>query len=260
MKIFLKIATLCLLTVALFNGCKKNAINYSDFDYVDENSALIKINYNVAFKANPSAQIKLNGVRVSATTIKTRYPFPGGGLNTEGGNTSDYLPIPAGNTEVSISIPKRGTNIDSVLIYKTTMATQSRKHYTLHVADTVDTKSLQVEEDRNLPDSGFVKFRFVNLMPNVPAVDLYIGTVKVASNVAFMSIGDKFELPVSQTTVSTVWAIRPAGALPTSTALATYTSVSTLLNRRIFTVFATGYSGMTSTDPRRAFVSFYSVR
>lgn len=260
MKIILKITTLCLLTVALFNGCKKNAINYSDFDYVDENSALIKINYNVAFRANPFVQVKVNGTRVSGTNIQTRYPFPGGGFNTLGGNTGDYLPITPGNTEISISIPKRGTNIDSVEIYKTTMSTVARKNYTLHVADTINTKSLLVEEDRSLPDSGFVKYRFVNLMPNVPAVDLYIGAVKVASNVAYMAIGDKFELPVSQANVSTVWAIRPAGALPTSTALATYTSASTLLNRRIYTVFATGYSGMTSTDVRRPFVAFYYVR
>lgn len=254
-----KIALLFLLAIVVLNGCKKNQINYSDFEYVDPSSALIKINYNIAFGKNTPVQIKLNGTRVSGTNIQTRFPFPGGGFNTLGGNTGDYLPVNAGNIEVSISIPKFGTNVDSVQIFKGNMLTESGKYYSLHLADTAAVKSLQVEEERTLPDSGFVKYRFVNLMPNVPSVDLYIGSVKVASDVAFMSIGSKFELPTSQANVSTVWAIRPAGAAPTSTALATYTSASTLLNRRIYTVFATGYSGNTDAV-RRPYVSFYYVR
>ena len=263
MKIFPKLTIVAIAAVLLINGCKKNEINYSDFEYVDPSQALIKINYNVAFYNDPFVQIKINGVRVSGTNVATRFPFPGGGLNTLGGSTGDYLPINPGNTEVSISIPKRGTNIDSVEIYKTSLNTASGKYYSLHVADSLSRKGLPVEEDVTLPDSGFVRYRFVNLMANVPAMDLYLGSKLVASNVPFMGIGTAFTLPTSEATISTTWAIRPAGALATSTAIATYNSASTLLSRRVYTVFATGYNGYntaTATEKRRPFVAFYYVR
>lgn len=259
MKIFSKLTIVSIIAILLFNGCKKKEMNYSDFEYVDPSKALIKINYNVAFASNPFVQIKINGVRVSGLNIATRYPFPGGGFNTLGGSTGDYLPVNAGNTEVLISIPKKGTNVDSVEIFKTTMATASGKNYTLHVADSLSRKGLAVEEDTSLPDSGFVRYRFVNLMPNVPAMDLYVGSTLVASNVAFMGIGTAFTLPTSQATISTTWSIRPAGAAATSTALATYNSASTVLSRRVYTVFATGYSGLTDAA-RKPYVAFYYVR
>lgn len=260
MKIFSKILIVSVMTALLFNGCKKNTSGlYSDFEYVDDNQSRLKVNYNVAFQADPLVQVKINGVKSSATVLQTRYPFPGGGFNTLGGSTGDYLPVNPGSTEVLLSIPKRGTSVDSVEIFKTTINMAPGKHYSLHVADTLSRKGLLVEEDITYPDSGFVRFRFANLMPNVPAVDLYIGAEKVASNIAFMAIGDSFTLPISQTNISSTWAIRPAGALPTSTALATYLSTSTLLNKRVYTVFATGYAGNTDTK-RRPYVAFYYVR
>ena len=252
-----------LLSVFFLTGCDKNEINYSDFEYVDGTKALIKVNYNIAFRSDPFVQLKINGTRVSGTNIQTRYPFPGGGFNTLGGSTGDYLPVTPGDVEVSVSIPKSGTNVDSILIFKDILKTVAGKNYSLHLADTVARRSLAVEEDLSLPDSGFVRYRFVNLMPNVPSMDLYIGSVKVASNIPFMGISDNFILPTSQTSISTVWSIRAAGALPTSAAIASYNSASTLLNRRVYTAFATGYNGFptaTTTERRRPFVSFYYVR
>lgn len=259
MKIFSKISIVAIAAVMLFNGCKKDAVNYSDYEYVSADQARIKVNYNVAFYNNPLVQIKINGVRVSGTNIQTRYPFPGGGFNTLGGSTGDYLPVNPGNTEVLISIPKRGTSVDSIEVFKTTVSTSAGKHYSLHVADSLSRKGLPVEEDISLPDSGIVKYRFTNLMANVPAVDLYIGSVLVMANIPFMGISAPFTLPTSQVNISSTWAIRPAGALPTSTALATYNSSSTLLSRRVYTVFATGYSGNTDAI-RRPYVAFYYVR
>lgn len=258
-KIFSTIAMVSLFAVLLFAGCDKNEIKYSDYELVDPNQALIKVNYNVAFKADPYVQVKINGTRVSGTTIKTRYPFPGGGLNTLGGATGDYLPVNPGNLEVSITIPKKGTSIDSVDIYKTNFAAGAGKRYTLQVADTAARKGLVLEEDATLPDSGFVRMTFVNLMPNVPAIDLYVGTLKVASNIAFMSASAPFTLPTSQAVTSTTWAIRPAGASSTSTALATYNSASTITNKRVYTAFATGYSGLTDAA-RKPYISFYYVK
>lgn len=257
-KLFSILTFLSLSAVVLFNGCKKNSTNFSDYDYVDDNQARIKINYNVAFTANPGTHIKINGTRVSAADIKNRYPFPGGGFNTLGGSTGDYLPINSGSSEVSIAVPKAGTNIDSVLVFKTTINTSPGKFYSLHVTDTVESKGLLVEEDRKRPDSGIVRYRFANLMPNVPAVDLYLGTTLVMANVPFMNVSAPFTLPTSQATISTTWAIRPAGAAATSTALATYNSASTILNQRVYTIFANGYSGRTDAV-RKPYVAFYYV-
>ncbi|MGF1923934.1 MAG: DUF4397 domain-containing protein, partial [Bacteroidia bacterium] len=133
MKIFSKLTIVALVAVLLFNGCKKNAINYSDFEYVSPDQARIKVNYNVAFYNNPQAQLKINGQRVSSTLLQNRYPFPGGGFNTLGGSFGDYLPVNPGNNEILVSIPKRGTTIDSIEVYKTTINMATGKHYSLHV-------------------------------------------------------------------------------------------------------------------------------
>jgi len=265
-KIFSIISLLSILTVAFFMGCKKTGGDnvFSEYEIVDESTkALIKINYAVAFYNNPTAQIKINDVRVSATVIQNRYPFPGGGFNTLGGSTGDYLPInPSPNTKISITVPKRGTNIDSLDVYTTTIATLAGKRYSLHVTDTLSRKSLLVDEDASKPDSGFVKMRFVNLMPTTPSVDLYVGTEKVASNIAFMSISDKFLIATSQAATNTNWYIRAGGSLPTSPVLATYSSASTFNNQRVYTAYAIGYTTYpsTGTDIRKPYIAFYYVR
>jgi hypothetical protein len=264
-KIFLTLSLLSLSAMAIFAGCKKASGDnvFSEYDIVDEAAtALIKINYNVAFYNNPSTQIKINGVRVSAANIQNRTPFPGGGLNTLGGNTGDYLPVTPGNTTISITVPKKGTNIDSLDVFTTTASLAAGKRYSLHVTDTLTRKGLLIDEDASVPDSGFVRMRFVNLMPTTPAVDLYIGAVKVSSNIAYMAISDKFLLPTSQAGISTVWSIRAAGAAATSTAIATYTSASTLQNQRVYTAYAIGYTTYPSsgTDIRKPYVAFYYVR
>jgi len=258
MKIFSKISIISLVTVFLFSGCDKEGVKYSDYELVDPAQSFLKVNYNVAFKNDPSVQLKINGIRVSGTNIKTRYPFPGGGFNTLGGSTGDYLPVKPGDNQVSVSIPKKGTDIDSVNIYTTTIQTESGKRYSLHVADSLARKHLLVDEDASLPDSGSARYRFVNLMANVPAIDLYNGTDKVASNIPFMGISDKFLL-VAGIPFSNSWSIRAAGAAPTSTAIATYSSNNTIVHRRVYTVFATGYTGLTDAA-RKPYVAFYYVR
>lgn len=266
-KTFSTLSILSFIVAILFLGCEKNKDNvFSEYDLVDESTfALVKVNYNVAFYNDPGAQIKINGVRVSGANIQTRYPFPGGGFNTRGVSTGDYLPVVAGaNTKISISIPKRGTNIDSVEVFTTTVAASAGKHYSLHVADSLNRKGLYVEEDYSLPDSGFVRMRFANLIANVPSMDLYNGSSLVSSNIPFMGISDPFLIPIGTTAVptSTVWTIRAAGSGPTGTVIATYTSASTIINQRVYTVFANGYNGYSTAgvDPRRPFISFYYVR
>jgi len=263
MKSIIKIISLAAVLIITVIACDKNEINYGEFDKLTDNQSLIKFNFNAAYRANPSYQIKINGSRVSQL-ITARYPFPGGGYNTGGDSRPDFLAVNPGNVEVSFTIPKKGTNIDSVELFKTTVAAVAGKKYTLHVSDTTGgtatTKSLLLEDDFIVPDTGFCKFKFVHLMPNVGAVDLYNGSTVVATNISYLTASSYFSIPTGIPT-STVWTLRAAGSLPTSTAIVTYTSASTILNQRIYTIFGTGYSGIAgTTDVRRLFLSFFLVR
>lgn len=247
------IAIIVIASIAI--SCSKNEINYGEFEILRDDQAMLKVNYNIAYGADPNVQININGKRVS-TLIKTRYPYPGGGYGTLGDSRPDYLVIQPGASEVSISIPKRGTSIDSVVLYKTGISTEAGKSYTLHLTDTAaNTKSLLAVDNFVLPDSGFVKYKFVNLMPNVPSVDLYYGTTLVVANIGYLKESEFFIRPVLAGT-ALAWTIRASGG---TTALATYTSVSTFLNRRIYTVFATGYSGRTDAV-RKPYVGFFLTR
>jgi hypothetical protein len=139
-------------------------------------------------------------------------------LRTGGGSTADYMRVPAGKTTIAIIVPDTSTNTSAFL----------------------------VEDSLTRPDSGFVKFKFVNLIPDLTAgLDLYIGTVKVAT-AAYKEVSQSFILPTNN--VSTTWAIRPAGAASTSAALISYTNAASLSNQRVFTVIARGYNSITTTS------------
>jgi len=263
MKSIIKIISLAAVIVVTIMACDKNEINYGEFDKLTDGQSLIKFNFNAAYRANPTYQIKINGNRVS-TLITARYPYPGGGYNTGGDSRPDFLVVNPGTLDVSFTVPKKGTNIDSVVLFRTNVAVAAGKKYTLHVSDTTGgtstTKSLLLEDDFLVPDTGFCRFKFVHLMPNVGPLDLYNGTTLVKSNIAYLGSSEYFKLPTG-TPTATSWTVRAAGSAPTSTAVATYTSASTILNQRIYTVFATGYSGITgTTDVRRPFLSFFLVR
>jgi len=242
------LAAACCLVICW--ACKKNVLTVSPYDYT-EGKALFKINYSCPYALNPGVQIKINGVRVS-NNITYATPFPGGGLNTGGGNAADYLAINAGVDTVSLSIPKAGTDIDSILLYKTTVTVDANAYQTLHVSDTAaNIQSVMMTDASAKADSGIAKYRFVNLIPN-GAVDLYFGTVKMASNVAFKAATDTFSVAAGSTGA---WSLRLAGG--TSTIGATYTSTSTTVNQRVFTIYARGYVGVTvTTDVRLPKVSF----
>ena len=78
-----------------------------------------------------------------------------------------------GSREINIAIPKARTSMDSILIYKGNFNLE-RKYYTLHVTDTAD--KVKTFFGGRIVDNSFVPkpgFRFINLMPNVPSVDLY---------------------------------------------------------------------------------------
>lgn len=241
-----------------FSSCEKNVLNTTEVNLLTSQEAQVKVVFTTAYKANPSYYIYLNGQRSSSvigptsTTAPNITPFPGGGLNTGGGSTADYLRIAAGQSTVSVAVPKKGTTEDSLQLATSQFTYESGKKYSLYFVDTsTNLASVLVVDSLNAPDSGFTKFKFVNLMPDVTAgLDLYIGTVKVASAIPYKGVSPSFTIPTNNT--STTWAIRPAGAASTTTALATYASASALANRRVLTVIARGYNAITTgSDIRR---------
>lgn len=254
-----KIIFFTITGAALFLGCTKTIPDYkADFNYAGSGgNTFLKINFVSLYRSNPSVQLNLNGVRVS-NLITARTPFPGGGLNTGGNNLPDYLNLPFGINNISVSIPKKNTNEDSVLLFSTSTGYLiGGKSYTLHITDTaLATRTAIVEDNRTIIDTGIVEYNFVNLMPNAPRVDLYYGTEKLAAAVGYLQSA-KFVMRPTGTLAA--WTTRETGSTAT---LATIASGSTnipltIAKGRIFTVFACGYKGITSTtDPRRPFVSF----
>lgn len=236
----------------LFSGCEKNKLNVPFIVPVD---AKVKINYASAYAANPSVQVKINGQRIS-TLIQYAYPFPGGGLNTQGGSQPDYLSVKAGNaTIISISIPNKGKETDSVQLFSGTVTFPDSGYYSVHLSDTLlNTALTSQKENISAPDSGYSKYRFVNLIPNETALDLYFNKILVASNVPYKGSSDYFKVPFP---TASSWEIRKTGALPTAAALATYANTSS--NQRVMIVFARGFSGSTDAN-RKPNVSLYYLR
>ncbi|RYZ28954.1 MAG: DUF4397 domain-containing protein, partial [Chitinophagaceae bacterium] len=167
MKKILSINTVLLFAI-LLSGCKKNEINYGETESVSD-KALLKFNFVSGYTRNPGVQLSINGQRVSHV-ITARTPFPGGGYNTGGGSQPDYLSVTPGNIEIGVSIPKVGTNIDSVVLYKTNLTLEAGKNYIAHITDTAaNTKTFLTQDSFSRAPEGKARYTFVNLMPNVPS-------------------------------------------------------------------------------------------
>lgn len=260
-----------LIAMTLFvMGCEKNVLDYGEVEKLGADQALLKINYVSQYKSNPTVVLKLNDIRISSI-ITSRTPFPGGGYNTGGGSQPDFLVVNPGAVKLTVAVPfKKDTGKDSLVLYNTTLQIAAGGRYVAHVTDTAtNTKTFVTEENFVRPDSGFCAYRFTNLMPDVPAVDLYYGTsatvhtadTLLAGNVTYLSMSPQFKVRFGQ---AKTWKIRRAGAaLTTATILANYTSTNTFTNSRVYNIMASGYGvypTTPTTETRRPFVSFFLIR
>ncbi|MEO8171603.1 MAG: DUF4397 domain-containing protein [Sediminibacterium sp.] len=258
---FIPVAALFLLF-----ACKKSdgVTNqpYTAYGVTSATQGQLKINLAMAYTVDyANMLIKVNGKAVS-NLLQTRTPFPGGGYNTRGSNFALYLSVPVGSNTVSVVLPKATTDTDSVVLFNGTVTVPDNEPYTLHIADTAASiKSVLVKNVINSMDTGWCRFKFVNLIPNVAAVDLYLNNVKIKSNLAYLVASDTFSIRtgVNQPgyvpgSTTTTFAVRPAGALATTAALASYASNSSLQSQQALTIFTMGYSGSTGT--RLPFISF----
>ena len=256
-----------LFAVVLVYACQKESgvtnQPYTTYD-VTGTQGQLKINLGLAYTVNYSMLIKINDSVVS-NPLTTRTPFPGGGYNTNGSNFALYLGVPQGDNKVSVVIPKVGTSIDSVVLYTTKINIPDNNPYTLHIADTMvsptvnNTQSVLVKNIISDLDTGKCRFKFVNMIPNLPAVDLYLNGVLMKSAIPYMTATDTFTgrtgvYQPGYTGATTTWTVRPAGALATSAATATYANALGLQSQKVMTIFTMGYAGMTGT--RLPFVAF----
>lgn len=250
--------------VLLFTSCKKNEIKYGDFDLVGADQALFKVNFLSQYKSNPSVVFTIDGKRVN-NPVTARTPFPGGGLNTGGGSTANYMVFNSGTYNFSVIIPSKITNEDSVVLYKTSINLERGKYQTLHITDTVvaggpdNTFSSMVIDDLTKPDTSSVRYRFINLMPNSPALDLYYDSTLLAENVSYKE-SKVFTKPAGTVAAKAGWWVRATGAAPGTAALISYTAEASVnssqAKQRVFTVFTSGYVGLVSPDTRRPYLSF----
>lgn len=228
----------------LLSACKKDTIEPFKLNVNTHDQAFLKIIHSSPYRLNPSVQLKLNDTRISSN-LTYSTPFPGGGINTGGLNFPYYLAVNPGSTKLSLSIPKPATNIDSLMLYSTTLNLQAGKYYSAFLTDTVYNTQMVLVEDDMTPVRGDVsKFRFVNLIPNLPAIDLYFGSALVAPNIPYKGVSSIFTLP--RGTVEK-WYIRPAGAASNSKEIAVAPNNLTVPFNKYMTVYARGYNGLTST-------------
>ncbi|MEO6524826.1 MAG: DUF4397 domain-containing protein [Mucilaginibacter sp.] len=262
------VCALAIVSVVIF-GCVKNRLNYGDIEKFDGASqSLLKINYASQYANNRLVYFKINDQRISYL-VTGRTPFPGGGYNTGGGSTADFMQVNSGDVKFSVALPHKIDNgTDSLELFTTNVQLSAGKSYVLHVTDTAATeKAILTEETFARPDSLSARFHFINLMPNVPAIDLYYGATLatavdqstdslIVGNVAYLQSSPDF---LMKSGVIKNWKIRPAGAAKTAaTVLAVYTSTSVPLDRRTYAAYSSGYSGKTNTQ--KPYISFTLIR
>lgn len=225
--------------IGVLAACKKNSFHVTERDVV-ANAALLKVGYFCPGISNNGVQLKVNGTRLSNNLL---YPiaFPGGGLNTGGSSNSDYLQLPAGETNIEIAVPKFGTDEDSVAVLSYSQALEANKRYTFFTTDSVpNATGVMVEDDVAAPDTT-ARIKFLHLIPNVPAVDFYQRGKLIAANVAYKGVTEYFDITFGSDTFS----IRAAGSAPNTPVIA-FRVIATS-RQRIYTFFSRGYRGATGT-------------
>ena len=259
------------LLVSIFSimslwGCKESIQDFGDLDFLTANDAIVKINMASVYPDDRYMYVKFNDQRVTPK-IRAREPYPGGGYNTRGDSRPDFLKVAAGQISIKVCLPHKVDNgLDSIVLSEQTVTVSPGQQYTVHITDTAaNTKMFVAQESLARPDSSFATYRFVNLMPNVEALDLYYGAAAnsvgqdslIARNIKYGEVSEYFTIRRAATRT---WKIRRAGDPVTdATVLALYTNASSTLDKRSYTAYALGYAGFTSAI-MRPYISFYLVR
>lgn len=234
------------LFAIMFVSCKKNTYKVVERTASD-GSAQVKLGYFSAYTITPNTILYINDVPVS-NTLAAPISFPGGGLNMGGLSNGDYLFVTPGTVKIQGFRPVPGTGNIMTKLFEFSQTFNANTNNTFFITDTAaSTVGFNIEDTKVKPDSGLARFKFVNAMPNVAAIDLYKGTNNATatlylSNIAYKAASASFDLPVP---VVDSFFIRPAGAASTTLPIAR--RAFALTNQRIYTMLARGYNGSTLT-------------
>ncbi len=250
MKRVLRIIVAAFIIVTAINSCKKNSFTITERTQ-PEGKALVKIGMFNAYTATPAVRISINGVIVSNEVLHP-IAYPGGGLNMNGSSNSDYLQVNPGSVKFEFHIMNTGTHLAASKLFETSQSLEAAKRFTLYITDTSqNTSAILVNDDTQAPDSGFVRVKFINLIPNVPALDLYKGpnaatATIVMSNVAYKGVSEYMNIPNGTDS----FFLRPASS-PVTTIPVARRSFN-LSNQRIYTLLSRGYNGILPVTANRA--------
>ncbi len=248
------------LAILIFFSCKKNEFRRDE--YADATGkAQIKVVCFTPDSTNPSAQIYINGERVSPNVNLVNEPFPGGGYNTGGSTYNGYLAINPGNAELKFVSATSYNSIITKELFTTTATLEANVKQLVFVTDTgVKRNAFVVKSQTERPDSGFVKMQFVNCMPNTASIPVsFFFNVNgkdslVAHNVKFKEVVDFKTLPLYASPVlkmypsDSVWigksVVNPekdsVKVSPTALIGAAYTFTG-MANRKVYTCTSRGF-------------------
>lgn len=226
--------------VALLAACKKNNFKITDQQSV-AGKALVKLGLFNMTIASTNLLIFDNGTRISGP-VAAPWPYPGGGFNTSGsGSYGDYFAVEPGDHKFELYTTNPGTFNVTGKFFETTQSLMADKRYTIYTADTGANKvAITTPDDAVAPDSGYLRLRFINLIPG-SAVDFYRGTTLLKSNIQYKAYTDFFDI---QSGTADSFSIRNAGAPPgpALTALAYY-RLALNTSQRILSFLSRGYIG-----------------
>lgn len=217
-------------------SCKKNTYKVTERILVTD-KALLKLGYFSPTVNNPSVQAKVNGVRISNLLIYGT-PFPGGGLGTLGLSNSDYLQLTPGSAPFTLTIPKFGTEEDSVKLFEGSFDFQ-QKRQTLFITDTIpNVTAVLVDDETAAPtDSGKVRIKFINLIPNAGPVDFYRGNELIKADIPYKGVTEYVDVFAGAQT----YAVKQADSTTTLGSRSINPAAG-----RIYTFFSRGYKGAAS--------------
>lgn len=237
-----------------FIACKKNELATTEYT-LPVDKAMVRLAFFSPTVTTTSVMIKVNDVKLNGafTNISAGF-FPTAVLN------SDYAAVPP-NATFKLSIPNTATSNDSVVLFTSNFGgVEANKFYTLILTDTgVNRTGFRLDDsEAQNPDSGFVSLRFANAVPNAPINIIRIDSANpttvvrdtILRNIAFKSAS-------AFTRISLASAVTPASAIRFRAVTGTGGAVPAgivigntapgLVNRRVATIFATGFAAGATT-------------
>lgn len=150
-------------------------------------------------------------------------------------DATDYLPVPAGATDIRVVSPSGG-DPDADAVISATVTLEAGKDYsavargTAATGDTAELGATLLEDDNTAPPAGQARIRAAHFSPDAPAVDVFVNGTREIEGLSYLSDSDYLTLPAGTNT----FAIAPAGGSPI------YTTTATLAAGQVVTAWANG--------------------